>query len=148
MNIYRTPQTELRCIQTGEVTEMTRRLTLSKEPLESPRPASPARSSRMSMRPSLLRSSWSKSSAQRFSLSWSWQGGSLSWHCTNGNQVRWGPMTGHLSLTQTRHLRHKMVIHIYMIIILWWNTWGHNGCNYCNRNLKKLFFAKFLLLGS
>lgn len=59
---------------------------LSREPLESPRPASPVRSSRMSMCPSLLRSSCSNSSAQRFSLSWSGPADSLSWqhaqvHC-------------------------------------------------------------------
>lgn len=69
-------------------------LTLSREPLESPRPASPVRSSRMSMRPSLLRSSSSNSSAHCFSLSWSWSGDLLSWQHAQGNQVHWSPITG------------------------------------------------------
>lgn len=69
-------------------------LTLSREPLESPRPASPIRSSRISMRPSLLRSSSSNSSAHCFSLSWSWSGDLLSWQRAQGNQVHWSPITG------------------------------------------------------
>lgn len=67
--------------------------TLSTEPLQSPRPASPVRSSRMSMCPSLLRSSWSNSSAQRFSLSWSGPGDSLSWQCAQENRVCLDPIT-------------------------------------------------------
>lgn len=68
-------------------------LTFSREPLESPRPASPVRSSLMSIRPSLLRSSSSNSSAQRFCLSWSAPGGSLFWQWARGDQVQWGPMS-------------------------------------------------------
>lgn len=68
--------------------------TLSKERLESPRPASPARRSRMSMRPSWLRSILSNSLTQLFSLSPSGPGDSLSWQCARGNQGHWIPITG------------------------------------------------------
>lgn len=69
-------------------------LTFSRELLESPRPASPVRSSRMSMCPSLLTSSSSNSCAQRRSLSWSGSGDLLSWQRADRNQVHWGLITG------------------------------------------------------
>lgn len=68
--------------------------TFSAEPLESPCPDSPACSSRMSMRPSLLRSSCSNSWAQRFSLSCSRPGELPAWQYTRGNCLQWCPITG------------------------------------------------------
>lgn len=86
-------------------------ITFSTEPLESPWSASPLRSSRMSMCPSLLMSSCSKSSAQRCSRSSSGPEDSLSWQCTQGNQVRWVPMTGHQSELADKIQGHQFSIH-------------------------------------
>lgn len=66
--------------------------TFSAEPLESPCPDSPACSSTMSMRPSLLRSSCSNSWAQRFSLSCSRPGDLPAWQCTRRNCLQWCPI--------------------------------------------------------
>lgn len=85
-------------------------LTLCKEALEIPLPASPIRSSKMSIRPSLLMSSSLNSSAQRFSLSL------LSWQHAEGSHILWGPITGATKLTGSRCIKsvvttwHKTVL--------------------------------------